>query len=119
MPTMNDQNDSDRRREKRWNLKAHLRVFDQETGELLGHAVDIAAKGLQLVSEHPLPVEKNFRLWLEIIVDDGRWEKMPVKALSVWSRQSNTGLCHTGFHIFAMPAASQQHIKRLIDTLEH
>lgn len=115
---MNEQNYSDRRREKRWNLRVHLRVFDQSTDELLGHAVDIATKGLQLISERPLPAQKNFLLWLEILVDDGRWEKVPVKALSVWSRQSGSGLYNTGFHIFSLPAESQQHIKRLLDTLE-
>ena len=109
---------AERRREKRWNLKIHLPVFDQPTGSLIGHVVDIATKGLQLVSDEPIPVEKNFQLLLEITKENGEWEKIPLRALSIWSRQHPSGVYNTGFHIFAMPPKSRQRIIQFIDTLD-
>ena len=109
---------AERRREKRWNLRIHLPVFDEPSGNLIGHVVDIATKGLQLVSEEPIPVEKNFQLLLEITREDGEWEKIPLRALSIWSRRHHSGVYNTGFHIFAMPPESRQRIIQFINTLD-
>ena len=108
----------ERRREKRWNLKPHLPAFDQSSGNLIGGVVDIATKGLQLVSDEAIPVEKTYQLLLEITRENGESEKIPLRALSIWTRQHPSGVYHTGFHIFSMPPKSQLRIKQFIDTLD-
>ena len=54
------------RRLKRWYLVMYLRVFDEDTGELLGHVVDINKQGIRLVSDKPIPSNQIFRLWVDV-----------------------------------------------------
>ncbi|MGF1525416.1 MAG: PilZ domain-containing protein [Candidatus Competibacterales bacterium] len=112
------QDPMDRRQDRRWNLPIHIRVFDRSCNALLGHAVDIAAKGLQVISEDPVPKEHTFHLGLEIILPTGQWEIVPLKAMSVWTRRSSNGLHHTGLHIFEISPKALGQIHQLIDSLE-
>ncbi len=108
----------DQRRERRWNLRIHLRVFDEEHDLLLGHAVDIATKGMQVISEEAIAIERTYKLSLEVILPSGDWELVPIRALGVWSRRSPTGLYQTGFHIFQMSPKALANIQQLIDSLQ-
>ena len=104
-----------RRSERRWNLNMQLRVFTRESEQLLGHAVDIAHKGIQLVSEKQIPTGEHFEIQLEIARENGTWEKIPLRAVSVWGRESPSGLHHTGFHVFSMPVNLLEAIRWLLE----
>ena len=45
----------DQRKLKRRHLIYYLRVFDAESGDVLGHIIDIHTEGFLLISEHPIP----------------------------------------------------------------
>ena len=64
---------SERRTMKRRHLIYYLRVWDADSGELLGHVVDITTEGLMLISERPLPAGQVYRLEI-------RW-RQPADAL--------------------------------------
>lgn len=51
-----------RRSEKRKNLIYYLEVFDNESGELAGHVVDITTAGVMIVSESMFELDKIFSL---------------------------------------------------------
>lgn len=62
----NEPSSADQRRQKRWYLVMYLRVYDQDTQELLGHIVDINKDGIRLVSDKPIPPSRSYRLWLDV-----------------------------------------------------
>ena len=57
---------ANKRQLKRWYLVMYLRVFDEDTGELLGHIVDINKEGIRLVSDKFIPPNQTFRLWVDV-----------------------------------------------------
>jgi hypothetical protein len=110
---------SDRRHQIRWNLKAHLRVFDQDSGRVLGHVVNLTIKGMTLVSETPLPAAKNFNLGLEIPTQSEQDERIIVRALSVWNdKLEGQNYYANGFHIFRMPTPTTTKIQKIIEALK-
>lgn len=114
---------SERRVDPRWNLRPPLRVFVEGSEVALGHAVDISRKGLQLMSSEPIPLERSFRLILEIIVRDVNDKipmktKVPLQALSVWSERDGPSQFYTGFHIFDISSASADSVRRLIEQIK-
>ena len=51
-----------RRSEKRRNLIYYLEVYDNESGELTGHVIDITKGGVLIISESMLELNKIFSL---------------------------------------------------------
>ncbi len=49
---------------KRHYLIYYLRVFNRDTGEVLGHLVDITPKGVMLMRDSPLEVGVNYKMRL-------------------------------------------------------
>ncbi len=49
---------------KRHYLIYYLRVFNRDTGEVLGHLVDITAKGVMIMRDSPIEVGKEYKLRL-------------------------------------------------------
>ena len=64
--------ENDRRGIKRRHLIFHLRVFDRETGEKLGHVVDISAEGMMLVSESAIDVDRDYKLQMRLPDEEDR-----------------------------------------------
>ena len=109
---------TDRRRQARWNLKAHLRVFDQDNDQILGHVVNLTLKGMTLICDTPLPTEKNYFLGLEIPTQGEGGERIVVKALSVWNNKvEDQDYYANGFHIFRMPDETTAKIQKIIEAL--
>jgi PilZ domain len=95
-----DPADADKRRLKRWYLVMYLRVFDEDTGELLGHIVDINKEGLRLVSDKLIPPSRTFRLWVDVPKENAPRQRIHLEAESLWSgRDVNPDFYDTGFRI--------------------
>lgn len=89
-----------KRRLKRWYLVMYLRVFDEDTGELLGHIVDISKEGLRLVSDKLIPPDQTFRLWVDVPKESAPRQRIHLEAESLWSgRDVNPDFYATGFRI--------------------
>ncbi len=41
---------------------AHLKIFEQETGELLGYAEDLHIKGMKIKSKEPISDKKEIQI---------------------------------------------------------
>ena len=103
---------------KRWYLIFYLRAFDQDTGELLGHVVDISTGGIMLISDAPIPIDKDFRLWLDVPQEDGERERLFFEVHSLWSKRDvNPSFCDTGFSILNASPEALLRIQLLIDDL--
>ncbi|CBL47063.1 Hypothetical protein HDN1F_34800 [gamma proteobacterium HdN1] len=88
------------RKVARRHLIYYLRVFDQDSGDLLGNLVDISEHGIMLVSDRELPEDKIFhlRMLLPETVDGSR--DVEFSAKSRWcGNDTNPDFFDTGFEL--------------------
>ncbi len=91
---------TEHRKMKRWHVIYYLRIFDRDSGSLLGHLVDITTEGIKMVSEEILPLEKDFRLKMEVPLESGKVEEVLFRARSMWSeKDTNPDFYATGFNL--------------------
>ena len=103
---------------KRWHLIYYLRVFDQDTGSLLGHLVDISTEGMKMVSEMPIPVEQEFRFKMEVSLEHSTAQELFLDAYSLWcNRDANPDFFATGFRLVNPERAAIRVISALIEGL--
>ena len=106
----------EKRTMKRWQLIFYLRVFDEDTGKLLGYVVDISINGMMLISDQPIPLQKDYDLWLDVPRDDGQREKVSLQAHSLWSqRDVNPDFFDTGFCLVDATNEQIYRIQLIID----
>ena len=65
---------------KRWHLIFYLRVFDQDTGALVGHVVDINTGGMMLISDNPITTDTDFDFWIDIPLDEVNRKRVVLKS---------------------------------------
>ncbi len=82
---------------KKFNL--YLRVLNDDTGEQLGHLIEISPGGLQLETTAPLPLEKDYYLGLELTAELADRPYMVFIARSKWCKPDDIqpNLYHVGF----------------------
>jgi hypothetical protein len=108
----------ERRRLNRWQLVYLLRVFDEPTGELLGHVVDLNADGMMLVGSSPIAQERYFSLWMELPREAGNRQRIMLHAQSLWSRPDVTpGLYASGLRLIKPSPDALHHIQGVIGLL--
>lgn len=113
----NDWSPEERREYERYSVDFSLCVVDLDSNTILGNLADISATGMKLVTDTPIPVEKTFRVRLDIALGDDHQESVRFETRSVWSRKDhNPGQYETGFSNTLSPRASES-IQRLIDLL--
>ena len=105
---------AEKRSSKRWNLVNSLRVFEQETEAFVGYLMDINKHGMMLASEEPVPAEKDFHFWIEVMS-----EKILVSVHTLWTKKDDEwGYYKNGFR-FANPTSKMTaNIMCLIEALK-
>ncbi len=107
---------ANQRRLKRWYLVMYLRVFDEDTGDLLGHIVDINKEGLRLVSDKHIPTHETFRLWVDVPKEGAPRQRIHLEAESLWSGQDvNPDFYDTGFRIQNISTQTMLQLQLLIE----
>lgn len=107
------------RKHKRWYLVMYLRVYRQDTQELLGHIVDISREGVRLVSDKPIPLNQTFQLWVDVPKENGARQRLELEVESLWSgRDVNPDFYDTGFRIQNINTQALLQLKLLIDELQ-
>ncbi len=97
----------------RRNLLRYLKVFDQESGEFMGHLVNISAGGMLIVSENPVQPDINLQLHIEMVC-----ERIPVKVRCAWCLEDpEIESYNIGFNLFAPEPKTDVKLKLLIQTL--
>ncbi|MDX1605101.1 MAG: PilZ domain-containing protein [Candidatus Competibacterales bacterium] len=100
---------------KRWQLIFYLRVFDRETERQLGHIVDITTEGMMLISDQPIPLNTDFKLWIDVPQDDDQRERIYLDAHSLWSSKDvNPDFYDTGFRLQRLTPDRLEDIQILI-----
>ncbi len=107
---------AEKRRLKRWYLVMYLRVHDQETGELLGHIVDINKEGMRLVSDKAIPTHRTFRLWVDVPKESASHQRIQIDVESLWCGQDiNPDFYDTGFRIHTISTQALLQLQLLIE----
>ena len=111
-----DSSGTDQRKLKRWYLVMYLRVYDQDTQELLGHIVDINKDGIRLVSDKPIPPNQAFRLWVDVPKENAPRQRIHLEAESLWSGQDvNPDFYDTGFRLQNISTQTLLQLQLLIE----
>ena len=107
---------SEKRKLERRHLIYYLRIFDRQTGELLGHLIDITPDGIMLMSEEPIKGNKLYQLRMnlsEVLLGKSHFD---FEARSVWCRPDiNPDFYDTGFTIDKLTPQDAKIIEQLID----
>ena len=56
----------ERRKHHRKDLAFFTRLFDRDTGQLLGHLANLTVEGAMIISDEPLETEKVYRLHMDL-----------------------------------------------------
>jgi len=108
-------NKEELRKLKRRHLIYYLRTFDRNSGEILGHLVDITIEGMMLISEIPLETPKLHHLRMKLPSAIQGSCNIEFDCDSVWSRPDmNPEFYNTGFRIRSIDAVEAERIQQLI-----
>jgi len=92
---------SERRTTPRKSVSFYMRVLNDDTGDILGHMVEVGAIGLRLETVGPLPLNKDFYMRLELTPDLGGVPYIVFLARSKWCKIDHIqpNLFHVGFEL--------------------
>src|SRR5512142_689461 len=102
--TKRKDNTIDRRRRERRTFSHYMRLMHENTGELVGHLVNISREGFRLESLKAIPINKDFPLRIELPRDVTDKPYMVFIARSKWCRPDRIDptLFDAGFEIMEM-----------------
>jgi len=108
--------DINQRKVARRHLIYYLRVYDATTGDLLGNLVDISTRGIMLVSDSALPLNKEalLRMVLPDTVEGSR--EVEFKAVSRWCKNDvNPDFFDTGFELMDPTSNFLEVVDKLVE----
>lgn len=91
----------ERRTTPRKKFILYMRVMDDDTGEQLGHMIEVSATGLQLETTTQLPLERDYYLRLELTAELADRPFIVFIARSKWCKIDDIqpNLYHIGFAV--------------------
>jgi hypothetical protein len=113
---MNQPDPKDRRKLKRRHVIFYSRVFDRNSGVLLGHLMDITIEGLMLISEAPLNAGITYHLRMDLPEDVMTKAYLSFEAQCLWSKPDiNPAFYNAGFKVLNMSQDDIDLIENMID----
>ena len=107
---------NDKRQFDRRHSIFYLRIYDTNTGELLGNLVDLSEGGLMLVGDKPLQKGQTFNLSMQLPSASDQHNRLEFKAIAKWSKKEvNPHLFDTGLELIDPTDSMMSTIKELID----
>ena len=104
----------DKRKAKRSIIR--IKVFDTDTGQLLGNTIDLNSTGMLLVGTDEISMGENMSVRLEHTFNTNKNIVLPAKV--VWHMASvKPGMYNTGFYFVDTTTEQTQFINNLIEEL--
>ncbi len=99
---------------KRFNL--YMRVLNDDTGEILGHMVEISSTGLRLETVGPLPTNTDYYMRIELTPDLGSMPFIIFVARSKWCKIDTIqpNLFQVGFEVVEMVPEDREAFLRIM-----
>ena len=106
----------ERRTVPRKKFTLYLRVMNDDTGEQIGHMVEVSSTGLQLETTAQLPLERDYYLRLELTAELADRPYIVFIARSKWSRTDDIqpNLYRIGFAIVEILPEDKQIFVNLV-----
>jgi len=107
---------SEKRKHDRRDSIFYLKVFDQQTDELVGHIVDISEQGIMLVTKQPMEAgqRRAFRMHLPDPVESDNLT-VDFEAESRWCQpEANPDLYDVGFEVIDPSPRFEQALRDLV-----
>ncbi len=107
----------ERRKIERKNLAFFTRLFNRETGDLLGHLANLTAIGAMIICETPLESNRCYRIQMELPEPIAGREHLNFEAECLWCRpeQFSPQFHNAGFKFTQISPADLAVIDRIID----
>ena len=106
----------DSRKHARKRTIYYFKIYERESGELLGNVVDLTVAGLMVVSRSSFELDKEFRFIVELPFKIGDVGKIHFDAKSIWSEcDINPEFRDTGFKITDISTEDASRIEWIID----
>jgi hypothetical protein len=99
---------------KKFNM--YMRVLNDDTGEILGHMVEVSRTGLRLETVGPQPLEKDFYLRIDLTPDLGPMPFIVFIARTKWCKMDTIqpNLFQVGFEIIEIVPEDKEAFLRII-----
>ena len=112
----------DERNQERWQIINYLRIFNAQTGEMLGHVMNVTTEGIMLISEKPLTVDKEFHLKMAVPLDqeeECETASIELEARSIWNKTDDDPHFHkTGLQFVRCSQDAINALSALIEKLK-
>jgi PilZ domain-containing protein len=110
-------NVKDKRRLKRFSVR--LKVYSQQTDELLGYAENLHIQGMMIVSKKPITDKQELQIWFGASKDEKRLNRIFLSAYKVWNSFNDTEerLYYSGLHFVSPSEDTLDRIQSLLDEL--
>jgi hypothetical protein len=107
----------ERRRSKRRNMSYYMPVLDPRSEEILGHLVDITHQGIMMDSKKVFPLNKDFKLRLNVTADVADKSSIDFIARSKWCKPDTIEpyLYDIGFEIIKISNEDAGVVKRIVE----
>ena len=108
---------TEKRAKARANLKVPLAVFEHPAGRLIGHAVDISAGGIRVLSEDYQAPKTPIFVSLKLpLLKNSPWQDTVMKIERVWSKfDPEDQAMSIGFKFIEIETSALFAIQRLMD----
>ena len=107
----------DRRHLERKDFSYYMRLVDNDTQNLVGHLVDISSGGFKLDSQSSIPVNKDFRLRMDLTSDVANKPAMIFVARSKWCEIDplDPFIYNVGFQLVSISPSDLEIINRMME----
>jgi PilZ domain len=106
----------EKKRNSRKNCRVFLEVSDADTGQLVGHLVNITTDGLMVTSEKPLEIDNDFHLKILFPQEIKGVQEFVTNGTSVWCEEDEEtpSFFNTGFQLKDVARKDIKVIKKMI-----
>ena len=107
----------ERRNLERKDFSYYMQLIDSDTQQLVGHLVDISSNGFKLDSQAPIPLDKDFRLRMDLTSEVANKPAMAFVARSKWCEVDplDPFIYNVGFQLINISPGDREIIGRMIE----
>ncbi|MDK9705941.1 MAG: PilZ domain-containing protein [Desulforhopalus sp.] len=96
-------------------LVFYLRIYDGMSNKIIGHLVDLSEKGMMLISDHPVPVNEDYRLRMRLPAQMKDRGEIVLAATSRWCKSDeNPDFYLVGFQMHDLEPPARNLISTLL-----
>lgn len=96
----------------------NVKVYDMDTGDVMGYSANMHTRGMMLSTSTELPVDKEYNIKLEYMQLDEEMVEIPLRVRTIWCNAGNNpDFCYTGLLIIDSTPEQRSAIEELIEEL--